>query len=237
LLTLLALLPLQRAEAAKLHDLRSTDTRHFAERYKRALLQLGARATKANIHTRILDLDRGVGLFKNSEQVWEGVRTYHYGQTFQGIPIYEQPISVMEDQVGNIVAVAGYGIAGLDQDIPVISARISPGTALRLAESDWSMALQPLVTFDHEVVTKTVFLDSHNVGHLAYVVTFQAFEMNNPEPTVPSVIVDAFSGKILEKSNTLMHARATGPGGNEKALIPDCPQRLAPSRQTVNSRV
>ncbi|MHB1273751.1 MAG: M4 family metallopeptidase [Rhodanobacter sp.] len=216
LLTLLALLPLQRAEAAKLHDLRRIDKHHFAEPYKQALLQLGARATKASIHARMLELDRGVGLVKNSEQVWEGVRTYRYGQTYQGIPIYKQPISVIEDQAGNIVAVAGYSIDGLDQDIPVTSAHISPEAALRLAESDWSMALQPLATFDHEAVTKIVFIDRHDVGHLAYVVTFQAFEMNNPEPTVPSVFVDAFSGKILEKSNTLMHAQATGPGGNEK---------------------
>lgn len=201
-------IPLQQASAAKIRDLRFTDGRQFIQPQKQALDQLGSQATRTELHTRMLRLDRGIAISKKSSEVWHGTRTYRYEQTFHGIPIYQYPITIIERESGEVLDVSGTVVDDLGQDIPTLIPKITPEAALKLAQEEWSMQLQPLATFANEHVEEVVYLDQQHAGHLAYRVLFQVWERNSQTPSVPNILVDAYTGRILEKVDTLVHANA-----------------------------
>lgn len=203
---LLMLSPLARVSAASVHDLRFVGASRFVAPHKEALDTLGPHATKIQIHTRMLRLDPGVTLSRQSAQLRKGQKTYQYEQLFHGIPIYRTPITVIEDERGELVDVSGWIVSGLASDVPTVVAKITPSDALKRAEDDWSAQSGPVVKFENGQVRKVVYVDERQGGHLAYVTLFQAWKSGNQTPVVPQVIVDASTGKILEKVDTLVQS-------------------------------
>lgn len=229
---LMTVLPAESARAAKIRDLRSTDGQQFIQPLQQARIQLGSRAAKADIHARMLRLGPGVAIARQGSELWHGMRTYRYQQTFHGVPIFQYPIAVVEREDGEVLRVDGTVIDELDRDIPTMTTQITPVRALQLAEESWSMRLQPLAKYANEDVEEVVYLDSRHTGYLAYRVQFQATEPNRQTPSVPRIMVDARTGRILDAVETLVHADATGPGGNAKtgrieyAPAPDHPEHV-----------
>jgi Zn-dependent metalloprotease len=136
---LMVLVPLQQASAAKVRDLRFSDGRQFIGLRKQALNQLGPGATRTELHSRILSLDRGIAISSKGSEVWRGTKTYRYEQTFNGIPIYQYPIAVVERESGEVLDVSGAVVDDLGQDITTLIPKITPEAALKLAQDDWSM--------------------------------------------------------------------------------------------------
>jgi hypothetical protein len=71
---LMVLVPLQQASAAKVRDLRFSDGRQFIGLRKQALNQLGPGATRTELHSRILSLDRGIAISSKGRRYGEARR-------------------------------------------------------------------------------------------------------------------------------------------------------------------
>lgn len=216
---LMALLLSESAQAATIRDLRFSDGQPFTQLQKQVQVQLGLGAMKVDIHSRMLKLGPGMAIARQGSELWRDMRTYRYQQTFRGVPLFQYPIAVVEDKDGNVLDVTGTLVDDLDRDIPTMTTRITPIQALKLAEESWSMRLQPHATFTHADVKKVVYLDQQHTGYLAYRVTFQATAPSNQTPSVPRIMIDARTGKILEAAETLVHAGAAGPGHQEQRQI------------------
>jgi Zn-dependent metalloprotease len=111
----------------------------------------------------------------------------------------------------------GQKVAGLAAEIPSRAVRINQARALRIAKSVGLGTDQGFMRTDKEKAQLMIYLGDDGRAYRAYVVSYFADTLAGGSPTMPTVIVDADSGRVINQWDNLQHALVgTGPGGNQK---------------------
>ncbi len=168
-------------------------------------------------HEQALGLDADSRLFLLDRKTDLGVRNHRYQQTFRGLPIFGEHVVVNEDESGNISTLFGQKVTGLASEIPAGKPRLSSNSALLIAKS---AGLGNRVGFMRTSAEKSdlmIHIDDNGRARKAYVVSYFADTRNGGAAMRPTVIIDANTGRVLQKFENLQHALVgTGPGGNAK---------------------
>ncbi|GAB3381965.1 M4 family metallopeptidase [Lysobacter fragariae] len=187
------------------------------QQYKAASLKVGVAAKANERHSELLGFDANSGLtVLNSATDADGTKHYRYAQTFRGIPVFGESITVSEKN-GAVRNMFGRTTTGLDREIAAGAAKLSSAQALSIGKSAGMGLRASQLHTQNEKSEQMIFVDDAGKAHLAYVVSYFADSAKGGSPTRPFVIVDANSGKVLKKWDGLTHALVgTGPGGNAK---------------------
>jgi Zn-dependent metalloprotease len=168
-------------------------------------------------HAQALGLDRESRLLLLDRKTDRGVRNHRYRQTFRGLPVFGEHVVVNEDASGNIRTLFGQKVAGLAAEIPNGAVRINKQRALRIAKSVGLGNDIGFMRTDKEKADLMIYIGDHGRAYRAYVVSYFADTLAGGSPTMPTVIVDADSGRVINQWDNLQHALiGTGPGGNQK---------------------
>ncbi|MEE2730730.1 MAG: M4 family metallopeptidase [Pseudomonadota bacterium] len=149
-----------------------------------------------------------------------------YQQTYQGLPIWGQHITVHE-QGGAVYSAQGQVARNIDQDIApaLIAATFNPALFIPSSQDPFSQQVMLWLDQNTELPaaqwslqdyssTRQVYL--HNqTAKLVRVITFLG-RAHQVEPVRPTLIIDETTLQVLAAWNGLAHVEATGPGGNEK---------------------
>ncbi|GAB3315005.1 M4 family metallopeptidase [Luteimonas notoginsengisoli] len=207
------------AQAATRVDLQKQDVAALNSQYANASVAIGVSKQAGLRHAEMLSLDADSALaVVNARAIENGVRNYRYTQTWNGIPVYGEQIVVSEDASGQVRAMFGRKVGGLDSELPATTdSKLTSAQALATAKRATLGNRLLAMRVEREESRKMVYVDDNDRAHLAYVVTFFADAANGGSPTRPVVIIDANSGRILKQYDNLQNAEiGTGPGGNQK---------------------
>ncbi len=204
------------ASAAVRTDLQQDDL----ARVKQSNTVIAASGTADMVHTRheqALGLDADSRLFLLDRKTDLGVRNHRYQQTFRGLPIFGEHVVVNEDESGNISTLFGRKVDGLAREIPTGKPRLSSNSALAIGKAAGLGNRLGFMRTSAETSDLMIHIDDNGVARKAYVVSYFADTRNGGAPMRPTVIVDANTGRVLQKFENLQHALVgTGPGGNAK---------------------
>lgn len=139
-----------------------------------------------------------------------------YTQKYKNIPIIHSDIIISSNTNTSIQKARGMAFYGIEKDLTTTTPNFSSKVALAYAKdafmSESSFLIkEQLVT--KEASTLKIWQNKKGLAVLVYEVSFM-YEGN--QPTYPYYIIDASNGKVLHHYDKLMHADATGPGGNVK---------------------
>lgn len=168
-------------------------------------------------HARALGLDADSGLLLLDRVSDRGVHNHRYQQTFRGLPIFGEHVIVNEDANGELRALFGRKVTGLEKEIPDVPPRLSAAQALDIARGASLGNRVGAMLISDEKSQLMIFIDDEGRAHKAYVVSYFADTFGGGSPTRPMVVVDADNGRVLKQWENLQHVLAgTGPGGNLK---------------------
>ena len=206
------------AQAAGKMDLQKQDLNKLKQQYNASVAAKGGVAPMTHgRHAQFIGAGADTHLLMKVQRKDPGVRNYRYTQTFRGIPIFGEGLVVSEDSDGNVRAMFGNMITGLEQDIASTTPRLSKANALVAGKrAGLGNGVSGMLT-RNEKSELVIFVDDKGRGQLAYYIDFFADSATGGRPTRPSVIIDANSGRVLKQWENLQHALVgTGPGGNAK---------------------
>jgi vibriolysin len=204
------------ASAAVRTDLHQDDLARVKQS-NAAIASSGAADMVHSRHEQALGLDADSRLFLLDRKTDLGVRNHRYQQTFRGLPIFGEHVVVNEDTSGNISTLFGRKVDGLARDIAVGKPRLSSSRALAIAKSAGLGNRVGFMRTSAEKSSLMIHIDDNGVARKAYVVSYFADTRNGGAPTLPTVIIDAENGRVLQQFDNLQHALiGTGPGGNTK---------------------
>ncbi|HWS79113.1 MAG TPA: M4 family metallopeptidase, partial [Thermomonas sp.] len=206
------------AQAADRMDLQKQNLNQLKQQYNAVVAAKGGAAAMAHSrHAQFLAADANTHLLMKTRREDLGVRNYRYQQSFRGIPVFGEGVVVSEDGAGNVRALFGNMISGLERDIPSVAPKLTKAQALVAGKrAGLGNRVSGMLT-ENESSELVVFIDDAGRGHLAYAVTFFADAVGAGAPTRPIVLLDANSGRVLKQWENLQHALVgTGPGGNTK---------------------
>lgn len=204
------------ATAADRIDLHQQNVGQLRQQYQALTAGKGVASMNHRRHEQFLGLNTDNTLLMKNAIADHGVRNYRYDQAWRGIPIFGQGIVVSEDGAGNVRALFGTKVSGIERDISSTTPKLTKAQALaagkRIALGNALSAMQTR----NEKSDLVIFLDDAGKAHLAYAVTFFADSLTH-NPTRPIIMIDAISGQVIKKWENLQHALVgTGPGGNTK---------------------
>jgi len=143
-----------------------------------------------------------------------------YQQYYDGIPIWAKQVNVQLSADSDVKKVHGEIALNIKQDLALTSQLTVIEDAVMMKRIkqlhiDKNKAFQQEVVVTQESIEKVIYLNDKNVATVAYVVKFL---IDNQQGTIekPAYIVDAKSGVMIKRWNSLNFSDATGPGGNEK---------------------
>lgn len=132
-------------------------------------------------------------------------------QHYKGIPIWHQKLSTTRNEQGEMTAAYGNIVVNIDQDLPDISARLAPQSAIDLLKIHQGLLLFEPV--EHAKSTLIIYLDNQQIAHLGYLVSY----WNEAALTRPMAIINAHNGQVFQSWEGIKDVfHATGPGGNLK---------------------
>ena len=212
----LALVLAPAAHAAKRVDLQLQDGARLQAQYKAATAGV-APASAAARHAEMLTLEAGSTLRLVRTTGVNGIKNHRYQQLFNGLPVFGEQIIVSEGRDGNVRALSGRKVDELAREIAGTAPKLDRGQALNVAKkAHLGSRLTAMVT-RNERSELMIYVDDSGRAHKAYVVSYFADVSSGGQPTRPTVIVDANSGRVLKQWEGLTHALVgTGPGGNQK---------------------
>jgi vibriolysin len=168
-------------------------------------------------HSQVLGLDADSRLLLLDRGSDRAGRTHRYQQTFRGMPIFGEHIIVSEDAQGELRALFGRKVTGLEKEIPVGAPRLSAAKALDIAKGAGLGNRLSIMPTSNEKAELMIYIDDDGRAHKSYVVSYFADTFGGGSPTRPMVIVDAEDGRVLKQWENLQHVLiGTGPGGNQK---------------------
>jgi vibriolysin len=168
-------------------------------------------------HEQALGLDADSRLLLLSRKTSEGARNYRYQQTFRGVPIFGEHVVVSEDTAGNVRTLFGQKLANLGSEIPAGRVSVSKSRALSIGKTAGLGNSVGFMRTSNEKADLMIYVDDNGRASKAYVVSYFADTTNMGSPKRPTVVVDAFTGRVLKQWDNLQHALVgTGPGGNGK---------------------
>ena len=223
-LQLIALTPLaiacmaMSAQAATRVNLRGQDVATINSQYASASVVVGI-SKQANVrHAEMLALgpDSTLAVLR-SHKTRDGGTNTRYNQLFRGVPIYGEQVVVHEDKDGNVRALYGRKVEGLERELPAVAPKVTGAQALATAKRATLGSRVLAMRVQGEKSRQVVFVDDNSRAHMAWEVSFFADSAKGGSPTSPRVIIDAASGAVLRQFDALQNAEiGTGPGGNEK---------------------
>lgn len=147
-----------------------------------------------------------------------GASHIRYRQTFRGVPIWGEAISISRDSLGRVQNVRGRLVRNLAQDltntIPTLAADDALNSMKALAQTRRTNAAAPV--YENESAELVIYLDGES-PLLGYAISFFVDIVGGGEPGRPTFIVDAHTGQVLFEYEGLTHVEmGTGPGGNFK---------------------
>ena len=205
------------AAAAERIDLQMRDVVQLQKRNDALAARQGVAQMAHARHAQLIGLDSQSRLVLDKRRSDFGVRNTRYTQTFRGVPVFGESVVVSEDGNGNVQALFGRMVSGLERELADVHARIAPAQALALGKRAALGVRAAALKTEREQADKVVYVDDTGRAHLGYAVTFFADAPQGGAPTRPIVILDADSGRILKQWENLQHVEiGTGPGGNQK---------------------
>ncbi|MBS0226725.1 MAG: M4 family metallopeptidase [Proteobacteria bacterium] len=207
------------AQAATRADLHQRDMNQMRQQYQGFVAAHGQSAVNmANRrHAAFMGAGSSTTLIMRANRQGNGVHNYRYDQNWRGIPVFGENIAVSEDAQGNVRAMFGNLVSGLDQDITNTRPSITAAQALVAGKrASLGNGLAGMMT-RNESTDVVVYIDDAGRGHLAYKVSFFADSATAGRATRPIILIDAHTGAVLKKIENLQTALiGTGPGGNQK---------------------
>lgn len=205
-------------QAANKSDLHTRDLAQLQRQYQSAVATRGVDKMMHRRHTQFMAADASTTLLMRSKRGSNnGVSNYRYDQAWRGIPIFGENVVVSEDRAGNVRAMFGNLVSGLDGDIASTTPKLNKAAALAAGKRAGLGNRIAGMQTRNEKSDLVIFVDDAGHGHLAYHVDFFADSATGGAPTRPSLIIDANTGAVLKKWDNLQHAQiGTGPGGNAK---------------------
>jgi vibriolysin len=144
---------------------------------------------------------------------------YHYQQTFRGVPIWGERVTISRNKANEIVRSSGAILRGLSFDVPDTKAKLSPEAALERAKSQVREGAQiapgALKTENDNARLVVYVRPSDKKAFLSYEVTFFSGSAGG-KPTRPFFLIDANSGDVLYRYEGLANELGFGPGGNQR---------------------
>lgn len=206
------------AQAASRVELHGQNLAALNVTYKAAIAASGAAATPAVRHAAMLGLDAQSSLqVLTFNQDKDGTKHYRYQQTFRGIPVWGEQVIVSEGRDGSIRNMFGRTVKGLAGDLHQGQSLIAPANALAAAKQVALGGQLASMVVRGESNRQMIFLDRAGTASMVYVVSFFADTAKGGHPTRPFVILDARTGKVIQKWDGLTTDQiGTGPGGNQK---------------------
>ncbi len=204
------------AQAADRIDLHGQDIGRITQR-NAAIAKAGTTAFVHTRHEQALALDADSRLLLIGRQTTLGVRSHRYRQTFRGLPVFGEHVIVNEDADGNLRSLFGRKVTGLDGEIPAGKPALNARQALALGKSIGLGNRQGFMRTRDESAELMIHIDNAGRARKAYLVSYFADTMRGGSPTRPSIMIDAQTGRVLERWENLQTAEiGTGPGGNLK---------------------
>ncbi|MFQ3178513.1 MAG: vibriolysin [Pseudoalteromonas tetraodonis] len=141
-----------------------------------------------------------------------GEVTRRYQQTYQGIPVIGDTVSLTFNN-GMLKKAHGAAVYNIDEDLSDVSAKLTKKDAI-LKGSKTGIAAKSVGLKKHNEQSRlAIWVDDQNKAHLVYEVSYVTY---GKSPSRPYLIIDANTGEVLLSYDNLQHANATGPGGNLK---------------------
>ncbi|WP_324291555.1 M4 family metallopeptidase [Corallococcus sp. BB11-1] len=204
------------ASAASRVDLHAQDVGALRQQ-RAALSSTGGADRTQDRHAQVLGLDAESRLSLIRSVSDHGVRNHRYQQTFRGLPIFGEHVIVNEDASGELRALFGRKVTGLEREISGDAPRLTAAQALDIAKGASLGNRVGVMRITDEKAPLMIFIDDDGRAHKGYVVSYFADTFFGGAPTRPMVIVDAEDGRVLKQWENLQHVLVgTGPGGNLK---------------------
>jgi vibriolysin len=204
------------ASAATRTDLHRDDVVRISQASAK-MAASAATSTNHARHSQVLGLDAESRLFLLSRKTEGSIRHHRYQQFFRGLRVFGEHVVVSEDDAGNVRTLFGQKVSGLAAEIPNRAVRIDKARALRIAKSVGLGTDQGFMRTEREKAELMIYVGDDGRAYRAYVVSFFADTLAGGSPALPTVVVDADSGRVIHQWDNLQHALVgTGPGGNQK---------------------
>jgi vibriolysin len=206
------------AHAAGRVDLSLRDLPQLKRQYDSAVAAQGEPAMAHARHAQVIGLGAESHLLLRKRSNDFGKRNSRYVQTFRGVPVFGEGVIVSENAAtGEIEALFGRMVTGLENEVPNRAPRITQAQAVLLARRGALGSRLNAMRVERQDATQQIYVDEAGVARMAYVVDLLADVPRGGAMTRPTVIVDADTGAILKQWENLQHAAiGTGPGGNQK---------------------
>lgn len=141
-----------------------------------------------------------------------GEVTRRYQQTYQGIPVIGDTVSLTFNN-GMLKKAHGAAVYNIDEDLADVSAKLTKKDAILKGSKSGIAAKSVGLKKHNEQSRLAIWVDDQNKAHLVYEVSYVTY---GKSPSRPYQIIDANTGEVLLSYDNLQHANATGPGGNLK---------------------
>ncbi len=147
-----------------------------------------------------------------------GVSVTRYRQTLRGVPIWGEAVVISRDSRGKVQYVHGRLIRNLTRDLADTTPSLTADDALKrmkaVVQSRRADTSTPI--YKNELAELVIYMDGQ-LPRLSYAVSFFVDSVGGGQPSRPTFLVDAHTGRVLFEYEGLMHIETgTGPGGNEK---------------------
>ena len=205
--------------AAQREDLHLQDVGALNQQYAKVASMLGTNARAEDRHAEMLGLSASSKLRVLETSVdADGTTHYRYQQMFRGIPVFGEHVIVSESKSGAVRNLFGRAVHGLDSELSFNSKMLlDEASALQMGKRAALGKKLAGAVISREKSQRVVFIDGDGVANIAFLVEVLSDRAGGGDPSRMFTIIDAKSGKTLEKWDALNHALVgTGPGGNAK---------------------
>jgi Zn-dependent metalloprotease len=144
-----------------------------------------------------------------------GMKNVKYRMTFKNIPVWGETIIIVENEMGQPMALYGNAIRGIEKDVTNIEPTFTAEEALSTVKAI-HIQDRANVFYENEDSELVIFVDDNSKAHLSYAVTFFADTEEGGNPTRPTYILDATTKEVIFQFEGLTFENGTGPGGNAK---------------------
>ena len=182
------------------------------------------RASKLTEQYELIELNRSYSAKKTSTPNIKGGKAsrqhIRYQQYFNKIPVWGKQIVVHVDESDKLYKLNGVIATEIEQDISAsVDKNLMSDVQALIQAKKQSVEKDALadeeVEYSSESSQLYVYIDEYDVATLVYHVNF-FYQTPSGKVKKPAYIINAKNGKIIKQWNSLNHAHATGPGGNDK---------------------
>lgn len=148
-----------------------------------------------------------------------GTVTTRMQQMYMGVPVYGRSIAVESDTSGRSLLATGTISQGLSADLASVKPRLSGDQALDVLQGQSRSSMfgahfgSQVKGVRNRESKLYVYPGDNGTARLVYLASFVKDGRN---PSRPTAIIDAMTGKVIKKWDGLTTANGTGPGGNAK---------------------